>query len=129
MIVAVCQGLLVLLGLWLAGLGVWMVVAPQRALDVLAMMGHTPLIHLGEMAVRIMAGLVFILAAATTRHPAAISMIGVFLIVSALALMLLPRRWHVAYSTWWAARIPVWAVRLIGPISVGMGGLLAWAAI
>lgn len=129
MIAPVSQGLLVLLGLWLAGLGVWMVMAPQRALDVLAMMGRTPLIHFGEMTIRIMAGVVFILAAAATRHPAAINLIGVFLIVSALALMLLPRRWHVAYSTWWAARIPVWAVRLIGPISVGLGGLLAWAAI
>lgn len=70
-----------------------------------------------------------VFAAAASRFPVAISVIGSFLIVSALVLLLLPRRWHAAYSTWWSCHIPVAAVRLIAPMSWAMGGALIWIVI
>jgi hypothetical protein len=82
--------------------------------------------HFGEMAVRIAAGAVFIIAAPVTRIPAAYAFFGWFLVGSALVLVLLPRRWHASYSTWWADRISPPAVRIIAPISVIAGGLLIW---
>jgi hypothetical protein len=56
-------------------------------------------------------------------------MIGGFLIVSALVLMLLPRRRHARYAGWWAARIPVRAVRLLAPVSLLTGIALIWVAV
>ncbi len=67
-----------------------------------------------------------VLAAAGSRYPLAVMVIGGFLIVSAVILLVLPRRWHAAYSTYWASRIPVPAVRLIAPLSWVMGGALIW---
>ena len=85
------------------------------------------MIHFGEMALRILAGAVLMLAAAASRFPLALTLIGGFLIASAVVLMLAPRRWHAAYSTWWAARIPVWAVRFSAGLSILAGGVLIWA--
>jgi len=129
MVAVVSQVTVVLLGLWLGGLGLMMMTVPRRALRALAAMGSRPLIHFGEMGLRALAGLALILAAEHARFPMALTVIGLFLMVSAAVLTLLPRRWHSAYSMWWAGHIPVWAVRTIGPLSVGMGGLLVWIVI
>lgn len=114
------------LGVWMIGLGVFMGVAPARALSALAAMGGTPRVHFGEMILRILAGTALMAASAASRFPQALWLIGAFLIVSAVVLMLLPRRWHSAYSRWWAARIPVWAVRVVAPTSVVIGAALIW---
>lgn len=126
MIVTVSQWLAVLIGVWLMGLSLFMLLAPQRALGVLAAMGSTPPIHFGEMGGRVAAGLVLMLASVVSRSPQVINLIGTFLIVSAVVLMVLPRRWHAAYSSWWARRIPVWVVRLSAVFSTVAGGVLIW---
>ena len=106
-----------------------MLAAPRRALNALAAMGGTPTVHFGEMAVRAAAGAALVLAAAGSRFPLQIAVIGGFLIASAAVLTLLPRRWHAAYSTWWAQRIPAPAVRLFAPLSLIAGGVLIWAMV
>jgi len=126
MTAAIAQVLAIVLGLWLAGLGLMMALAPRRSLRALAAMGGSPAIHYGEMILRIAAGVVLIAAAGVSRHPAVLTTVGGFLIVSAAVLLLLPRRWHAGYSTWWARRIPTAAVRAIGPVSIAMGALLIW---
>lgn len=129
MIATASQWLVVVAGLWLIGLGVFMLIQPRQALGALGQMGGSPTFHIGEMAVRILAGIAMVFAAAASRFPVAIAVIGGFLIVSALVLLLLPRQWHAAYSTWWSRRIPVAAVRLVAPMSWAMGGALIWIVI
>jgi len=123
------QWLVIAAGLWLIGLGVFMLIQPRQALAALGQMGSSPAVHIGEMAVRILVGTAMVLEAAASRFPVAISIIGSFLIISALVLLLLPRRWHAAYSRWWSRHIPATAVRLIAPISWAMGGTLIWIVI
>ena len=127
MIAATSQWVAIGLGVWLIGLGGLMFVAPRRALGALGRMGSSGLIHCGEMALRILAGGALVVAAGASRFPPVISIIGWFLMVSAVILLMLPRRWHAAYSTWWAGHIPVTAVRLVAPVSWLMGGALIWA--
>ena len=129
MLATASQWLVIATGVWLIGLGVFMLIQPRQALAALGQMGGSPTVHIGEMAVRILAGVAMIFAAAASRFPVAISIIGSFLIVSALVLLLLPRRWHAAYSRWWSCHIPVTAVRLIAPMSWAMGGALIWIMI
>ena len=129
MLATASQWLVIATGVWLIGLGVLMMIQPRQALAALGQMGGSPTVHIGEMAVRILAGVAMIFAAAASRFPVAISIIGSFLIVSALVLLLLPRRWHAAYSRWWSCHIPVTAVRLIAPMSWAMGGALIWSVI
>ena len=79
------------------------------------------------MAVRAVIGAAIIGAAPPSRAPLILTVCGGFLIVSALVLAILPRRWHWTYSTWWAARIPRMAVRLVAPASVFIGVALIWS--
>lgn len=124
MITVTAQWLAIGVGVWLIGLSLFMLVKPQKSLAALAAMGGTPLVHFGEMALRILAGAALVLAAGGSRFPQGIALIGWFLIGSAVVLMVLPRRWHAGYSTWWAQRIPVWAVRLSAVFSIIAGGAL-----
>ncbi|MBX9707794.1 MAG: hypothetical protein K2X61_07660 [Caulobacteraceae bacterium] len=120
--------LIVATGTALVVLSVLILVAPGRALQALSRFGSTPTIHFGELSVRAAVGLVFVIGAPATRHPSVMAVIGGFLVVSALTLMVLPRRWHARYSSWWAARLPVWTVRLLAPISLFAGVALVWIA-
>ena len=129
MIVTASQWIAVAAGLWLIALGVYMLVQPRGALAALARMGGSTPIHFGEMALRILIGLALIGAAPGSRFPLAVTVIGGFLIASALVLLILPRRWHAAYSTWWSRHIPVRAVRLIAPLSWAMGAILIWTVV
>lgn len=129
MITLASQWLAIGVGVWLIGLSLFMLVRPQASLAALAAMGGTPLIHFGEMALRVVAGAALVLAAEGARSPQGIALIGWFLIGSAVVLMVLPRRWHAGYSTWWAKRIPVWAVRLSAVVSIIAGGALIWVLI
>lgn len=104
-------------------------VRPKTALAALGLMGGSAAIHIGEMAVRILVGLALVIAADASRYPVVITALGGFLIASAVVLLILPRRWHGAYSTGWASRIPEGAVRLIGPLSWLMGGALIWVVL
>lgn len=126
MLGAASQGFTALVGVWLIGLGIFMLIRPRAALMTLSRMGGSPAIHFGEMAVRILAGIAMVSAADASRIPVGVSVVGGFLVVSAILLIVLPRRWHAAYSKWWSRRIPVAAVRLIAPVSWAMGGGLIW---
>lgn len=126
MIATASQWLVIAAGVWLIGLGVFMLIQPRQALGALGQMGGSPTVHFVEMAVRILAGFAMVAAADASRFPVAVSVVGGFLVASAIALIVLPRRWHAAYSIWWSRRIPVAAVRLIAPVSWAMGGGLIW---
>lgn len=123
----VSQWLAVGFGVWLIGLGVFMLVSPDRALEALASMGGSTLVHYGEMALRIAAGAALVLAAGQSRFPQIIAVTGGFLVVSAVVITILPRRWHAAYSTWWAHRIPAAAVRVFALVSGTTGAVLIWS--
>lgn len=129
MIATASQWLTVTAGVWVIGLGVYMLLQPCQALRALAQMGGSPVVHIGEMAVRILVGIALLFAAAASRFPFAFTVIGSFLVASALVLLVLPRRWHAAYSTRWSRRIPVVAVRLTAPLSWAMGGALIWSVV
>lgn len=123
------QWLTVAAGAWLVGLGVYMLVQPRNALAALGRMGSSPVIHISEMGLRILAGVALVGSAPGSRLPLTLTAIGSFLVASAILLLILPRGWHAAYSAWWSQRIPIVAVRLIAPLSWAMGGALIWTVI
>ena len=114
-------------GVWLVGLGVWMALRPRSAISALSKMGGSPSVHFGELTIRLLIGVALMGAAPESRAPDVLWVIGGFLVLSAVVLMILPRRWHAAYSAWWAARIPVGAVRLIALLSALAGSALIWS--
>ena len=82
---------------------------------------------MNELGLRLAGGIVVAVAAAESRLPAILTAIGWFVVVSSIVLMMLPRPWHAAYSSWWAKRMPPLAVRLLAPFSVLAGGALIYS--
>lgn len=120
---------IVLTGVSLAALSVLIAVQPRRALRALSRFGSTARIHFGELGLRAAIGLALVLGGPATRYPTVIIVIGTFLIITALILMGLPRRWHAAFSGASARRIPVWSVPPLALISLAAGCALVWGAV
>ena len=120
----VARWLAMLIGAWLIAIGLIMLLRPLAALGALGQMGSTNVIHFAELGLRLMGGIVLVVAAAGSRFPASLTLIGWFVVASSIVLMLAPRPWHAAYSTWWAKRILPIMVRLIAPFSLVAGGAL-----
>lgn len=116
-------------GAALAAVGLLMMTRPRGALTALGRMGSTPRIHFGEMALRAFAGAGIAVASPASRYPQALLVVGLFLVGSSAVLVLLPRRWHAGYSSWWAARIPPLAVRLFALVGIAAGAALAYVVV
>ena len=114
MIVALC-------GLWLVFVAWLMVYRPYEALNYLSKMASTHLINYSELGLRLLAGIAFIIAAPATRAYLFFHYFGWFLVVSALVLMLVPRKWHQNYALYWARKLTPFMVRALGPFSLIAG--------
>lgn len=114
-------------GLWLVLVAGWMFFRPAACRAILAKMGSTPLIHYGEHAVRALAGLCLVGAAAASNAPLILTVAGSFIVVSSIVIALAPRRWHAAYAIWWAERLPLWIYPALAPVSLIGGAALIWS--
>lgn len=92
-------------------------------------MGSTRAIHLGEHALRALAGVALVLRAAESKVPALFTAAGWFIVATSLLIVLAPRKWHLAYALWWAGRVPDIAWPAIAVGSFALAALLTYAAI
>ena len=64
MIAAISYGIVLLTGAWLIGVSFMMLATPRRALRALSAMGGSNAVHFGELGLRLLVGITFVLAAA-----------------------------------------------------------------
>ncbi len=107
--------------LWLLAVSVMMLARPHLMLKALRKMGSTPLIHYTELSVRFIVGVAIYYWAEFSGLGVFVIWAGLFLSVTALILMMIPRPWHHAYAVWWAGKIPPRAVQCLSPLSFVMG--------
>ncbi len=113
---------------WLVWAGWLMAFRPASALDLLSRTATTCRINAIEQVPRLVAGAAMMVCADVSRFPQFFAIAGGFIVASSMVLLIIPLRWHNGYAVFWAKRIPLPAVRLIGPLSV-LGGIgLIWAA-
>lgn len=97
----VLSGLVVIAGgVWLVGLAVATVVAPQRASDFLRRFASSARSHYTEQLLRLMAGVAFIVFAPEMRLGGLFRIFGWVLTLTAILLLLLPWRWHQRFAGW-----------------------------
>lgn len=98
-------------------------------LGALRKMASTNLINYTELGLRLLVGLAVIGFAPYTAYTKLLQICGGFLIITAIILMLIPRRWHHAYAVWWADKLKPWQVQLATPLSFAMGAAALWVSI
>jgi len=71
---------------------------PRLMLDALSKMASTNLINYSELGLRLLVGIGVVGLAPFTPYTKLLQICGGFLMVTAIILMLIPRRWHHAYA-------------------------------
>ena len=114
---------------WLAFAGLVCAFWPDRFLAQLGRMGGSWKIQIGEHAMRGMAGGALVIRADYSKAPEMFNVGGWFIMLSSVAILILPRQWHHAYARWWADRLPTGLLRVLAIPTFAAAGLLAYAAI
>ncbi len=96
------------------------------ALKALRRFASTNLINYSELTLRLIAGLGLVGLAQHTDHARILQIGGGFLAVTAIILMLIPRKWHHAYALYWADKLRPWMARPCAPFSLILGCTLIW---
>ena len=116
-------------GLWLAFVALLCAIAPDRALHYLSLMASTWRINLLELGTRCLVGAAMVARGPDSSVPELFQIVGWFLVITAAAILAVPRERHAAFARWSAQNIPRATVRwLVAPVSLAASVALAWAA-
>ncbi len=126
---AIGLAILIAAALWLVATGLMMAFDPGRALAMLRRTASSHRVNLTEQGLRLLAGVGAVLRAPAAFAPQAFEVAGWFVILSSLALIAVPLRWHAGYANWWADRMSHAVLRLVAPVSLAAGGGLIAAAL
>lgn len=113
-------------GLFMIGVSVMILMRPIMMLGALRKMASTNLINYTELSSRLLVGIGVFGLAPFTPYMKLLQICGGFLSITAIILMLIPRRWHHAYAVWWADKLKPWQVQSATPISFSVGLAALW---
>jgi len=116
-------------GMFLIFSGFLMFLNPERARATIGKAGSTIIINYGELIVRLLLGISFVIAAKTNTYEQYFTIFGYFLIISAVILMLTPMKTHHKFSTKAAETLKPMYLRICAPFSIGFGLLILVAII
>jgi hypothetical protein len=119
--------LIALFGLVIAIIGVIGITCPERFIS--AMMKWQPRsLYLAAIGIRLVIGGLFIYAAASTRFPRVINVLGIVAIVAAVLVALLGPRRLESLMQWWF-RQPLWVIRVSCSVTFLFGGFLIYCGL
>ena len=114
--------------LYLLTLGCGALLRPETTKRFLGGFATTARIHFTELALRIVAGIAFVLSAPRMAFGPAIAIFGWMLVVTSLALALVPWRFHQRFAAWVVPQATQ-QMPLIGVVSIVGGVVLLVAAL
>lgn len=115
-------------GIFLCALGVVSLVSPPHAKRFLLGFAGSPSKHYAELAVRILVGSAFVMAAPHTPWPVALGVFGWVLLGTTGILLLVPWRWHHRFARW-AVPEALRFLPLVGVTSLALGAIFLVAAV
>lgn len=95
---------------------------PRMMHRVLGKMGSTPAIHFTELSLRALFGAALFYAAPLSYYPRPLQIFGAFMVVTAILIMLAPRRWHHGYARKAAQILKPYMLRICAWFSL-LGGV------
>ncbi len=100
--------------LWIAAAGAVAVAKPLVARSWIGRFATSHVINVAEQAWRGLAGAALIVRAPLSATPQIFVIAGWILVLSAVALLAIPLRWHFGYARWWSRNLPLLIVRAAG---------------
>lgn len=115
--------------LWIAAAGGAALASPAVARSWIGRFATSHAVNWAEQAWRGSAGIALLVRGPASHWPHAFTVAGWVLVISSLALLIIPLQWHAGYARFWAAKLPLPVVRLAGIAALALAGALAWAAV
>ena len=113
--------ILIVFGIFLMFSGFLMFFNPEKVRTIISKAGSTFAINYGELSVRLFIGLSFILVAKNTNYDHYFTIIGCFLIGSAIVLMCVPMKLHNKFSVNASNQLKPLYLRICAPFSIVFG--------
>lgn len=123
----VSKYIIICFGLFLIYSGFLMFINPEKVMAIIGKAGSTILINYGELIIRLLLGISFVISAEANVYQEYFTIFGYFLIISALILMLIPMKTHHKFSTKAAETLKPIYLRICAPFSIGFGILILLA--
>ncbi len=114
-------------GLLIVLIGVFGFFFPSALLDLVERVGANSVGFALSIVIRATLGVLFIVAASSTRLPELIGAVGVLSLAAALGIAVIGHSRMRRFMQWWTTW-PMWLVRLTLTLVVGFGALLVYAA-
>jgi hypothetical protein len=108
-------------GVFLIGVGFFMLLKPAKARAYLRLAGSTNLINYAEISIRMIPAAGLVLYAEYSKFPAILKYFGWFMIVTSLVLYFVPRRVHHGYALMCADILTPQRIRVTSPFSMLFG--------
>lgn len=118
--------ILILFGVFLIGCESLMLLHPAFVRSTLRKAGSTPVINYGELSLRMIPALGFILYAPDAIYPISFKVIGWYIIFTSTLLMVIPRKIHNKISNRFADFLTPRIFTLISPLAFLLGGFLIY---
>lgn len=123
----VSKYIIICFGLFLIYSGFLMFLNPEKVRAIIGKAGSTILINYGELIIRLLLGISFVISAGVNAYQQYFTIFGYFLIISAVILMLTPMKTHHKFSTKAAETLKPIYLRICAPFSIGFGILILLA--
>ncbi len=126
-IIAKC--IVILFGIFLIGVGLLMLLKPEKAREYLKKAGSTNLINYTEITVRMIPAAALILYSEFSKFPEIFKYFGWFMIGTSVVLYFVPRRLHHKYALLCADLLNPNLIRIISPFSVLFGMAMIYSVV
>jgi hypothetical protein len=117
----------VIFGLFILGMGTAILMSPERLKRMLRVFLEKQALGLAA-GIRIVVGILFLLAASETRAPSFITAMGVLFILAGVAIPFIGSARIERLATWWLAR-PDWVLRIWAVAAGALGGVFVWCGL
>ena len=101
-------------GLLIAGLSVWGFVTPRRMIDYVLTQWNKPSGIYLAVGIRVVLGILFILAAPDTRWPIVFEVLGWIMLVAAVLIPIVGKERLTRFIMWWVEKPPAWVRTWLG---------------
>jgi len=125
----IAKYIVILFGIFFIGIGILMVVNPEKARNILRKAGSTNFINYSEITLRMIPAAALVVYADFSKYPEVFKIFGWFMLVTSFVLYFVPRKLHHRFSLMSADLLKPFFVRLISPFAVFMGCAIIYSAL
>jgi len=115
-------------GLFMLGMGAAILVSPERLKKMLRIFLDKQGFGLAAVGIRIVVGVLFLMAASDTRAPSFITGVGILFIVAGVAIPFIGRARVDRLANWWLER-PGWVLRVWAVTAGALGWVFVWCGL